>query len=270
MDEAAALAALQDSSPDGEVTPAPQTTTAQPEVNQAPTQTATPDAESFTQIDPTTLPPELQATYKSMLADYTRKTQDVAAVRKAFDGVEMDDYQAAREAYDFYQNLNSDADFAKDIYAQLGEALKPFQDNPNAEIVSDPDLDVDPTDAKLSELDARIKNFEEMQRFQAGAAELQRQEMALRSQHDNWKDSDFEAVYEIAQAYDGNLLQAGQRYDALKNAVIAEYLSSKADVNPALAPVTTGLNGSEPLSAPQDTREAHLRALEYMMQQDGQ
>ena len=265
MDEAAALAALEGSTPDGASAP-PAQTTAQPEVTQAPTQTATPDVESFTQIDPNTLPPELQATYKSMLADYTRKTQEVAPLRKAFEGIEMDDYAAAREAYEFYQNLNSDADFAKDIYAQLGKALEPFQDNPNAQVAPDPDLDVDPTDAKLSELDARIKSFEEMQRFQAGAAELQRQEMALRSQHDNWKDSDFEAVYEIAQAYDGNLLQAGQRYDALKNAVIAEYLSSKSDVNPALAPVTTGLNASEPLAAPKDTREAHIRAMEMFAQ----
>lgn len=264
MDEAAAIAALSESTYEGDATPA--ATTAQPEVTQAPTQTDTPAVESFTQIDPNTLPPELQATYKSMLADYTRKTQEVAPWRKTFEGLEVDDPKAVREAYEFYQNLNSDADFAKDIYGQLGEALKPFMDNPNAEVVSDPDIDVDPTDAKLAELDAKLKNFEEMQRFQAGAAELQRQEMALRSQHENWKDSDFEAVYEIAQAYDGNLLQAGARYDALKNSVIAEYLSSKADVNPALAPVTTGLNGSEPRTAPVDTREAHLRALEYFSQ----
>lgn len=268
MDEAAALAALSDSTPDGEVTPT--ATIAQPEVTQAPTQPATPDVESFTEIDPTTLTPNELATYKSMLADYTRKTQEVAPWRKAFDGLDIQDPQAAREAYEFYQNLNSDAEFAKDVYGQLGEALKDFIDKPNAEIVSDPDLDVDPTDAKLSELDARIKSFEEMQRFQAGAAELQRQEMAVRSQHNDWGDTDFEAVYEIAQAYDGNLLQAATRYDAMKNDVIARYLTSKADVNPALAPVTTGLNASEPLSAPVDTREAHIRAIEYMKQNMGQ
>lgn len=268
MDEAAAIAALAESTPDGDATPAQ--TTAQPEVTQAPTQTDTPAVESFTQIDPTTLPPELQATYKSMLADYTRKTQEVAPLRKAFEGIEMDDYAAAREAYEFYQNLNSDADFAKDIYAQLGKALEPFQDNPNAQIAPDPDLDVDPTDAKLSELDARIKSFEEMQRFQAGAAELQRQEMAVRSQHNDWGDTDFEAVYEIAQAYDGNLLQAATRYDAMKNDVIARYLTSKSDVNPALAPVTTGVNASEPLAAPANTKEAHIRAMEYYQQQMSQ
>lgn len=267
MDEAAALAALSDSTPDGEVTPT--ATIAQPEVNQVPT--ATPEVpESFTQIDPTTLPPELQATYKSMLADYTRKTQEVAPLRKAFEGIEMDDFQAAREAYEFYQNLNSDADFAKNIYGQLGEALKDYIDTPNAEVVSDPDLDADPHDAKVAELDARLKNFEEMQRFQAGAAELQRQEMAVRSQHNDWGDADFEAVYEIAQAYDGNLLQAATRYDAMKNQVISAYLTSKANVDPALAPVTTGLNASEPLAAPVDTREAHIRAIEYMKQNMGQ
>lgn len=265
MDEAAALAALQDSTPDGEVAPTPPT--AQPEVNQVPTETAE-VPESFTQIDPSTLPPELQATYKSMLADYTRKTQEVAPWRKTFEGVE--DPQAVRDAYEFYQNLNSDADFAKDIYAQLGEALKPFNEIPGVENALDPDIDIDPTDAKLSELDARIKSFEEMQRFQAGAAELQRQEMALRSQHNTWGDDDLEAVYEIAQAYEGNLLQAGQRYDAMKNQVIAAYLKDKAAVDPALAPVTTGLNASDPLTAPSNTDEAHKRALEYLRQNMGQ
>jgi hypothetical protein len=34
--------------------------------------------ESFTNIDPSTLPPELQGTYKSMQADYTRKRQEEA------------------------------------------------------------------------------------------------------------------------------------------------------------------------------------------------
>jgi len=38
--------------------------------------------ESFTDIDPSKLPPELQTHYKNMLADYTRKTQEIAPIRK--------------------------------------------------------------------------------------------------------------------------------------------------------------------------------------------
>lgn len=44
-----------------------------------------PAQDSFTDIDPETLPPELQAKYKSMLADYTKKTMGVAELRKKAD-----------------------------------------------------------------------------------------------------------------------------------------------------------------------------------------
>lgn len=41
------------------------------------------DSDTFTKIDPSTLPPELQPVYKSMQGDYTRKTQAVAEEKKA-------------------------------------------------------------------------------------------------------------------------------------------------------------------------------------------
>lgn len=41
--------------------------------------------ESFTKIDPKSLPPELQAIHKSMLKDYTQKTQEISEYRKKAD-----------------------------------------------------------------------------------------------------------------------------------------------------------------------------------------
>ena len=43
-----------------------------------------PDVESFTGFDPNNLPEDLQAVYKSMQADYTRKTQDLAKQREEY------------------------------------------------------------------------------------------------------------------------------------------------------------------------------------------
>lgn len=40
------------------------------------------EEESYTRIDPKTLPPELQTMHKSLLGDYTRKTQELARMRK--------------------------------------------------------------------------------------------------------------------------------------------------------------------------------------------
>jgi hypothetical protein len=43
------------------------------------------EEESYTRIDPKTLPPELQAMHKSLLRDYTKKTQSIAEQRREFE-----------------------------------------------------------------------------------------------------------------------------------------------------------------------------------------
>jgi hypothetical protein len=58
------------------------------EVGQAEADKQKDEVDSFTKINPETLPDELKGVYKSMLADYTRKTQAAAQVRskaEAFD-----------------------------------------------------------------------------------------------------------------------------------------------------------------------------------------
>lgn len=81
--------AVAEPAPSGQAAPATPGTPDQ--TGQAATQAqSAPAEESFTDIDPETLPPELKAKYKSMLSDYTKKTQSIADVRKkaeAFDQV---------------------------------------------------------------------------------------------------------------------------------------------------------------------------------------
>ena len=51
-------------------------------------------SDTFSKVNPDTLPPELQSIYKNMQADYTRKTQEIADVRekaKAFDELTADE-----------------------------------------------------------------------------------------------------------------------------------------------------------------------------------
>lgn len=256
MDEAEALSALENSDPG--------TTEAQPVEDRGTTEVS----DSFTNIDPQSLPPELKGLYNNMLTDYRAKTTEVAPWRKSFEGLDVDPDEA-RAMIDFYQSLNSDPEFAKDIYSQLGEALKPFLEdgtpNPTPTFDSNED-DSDPLAAKVSELEARLRQMDEMAKFNAGAAELQRQEMLLRSQHETWGDDDFEAVYHIATSFDGNLLEAGKQYEAMQNRIVANYLKSKAGVDASGGPVTTGANGAEPVAAPQDTTEAHKRAMEMLIQ----
>lgn len=76
----------------GQVATSPQGTPSQsgsatPQAQSAPT------TDTFSNIDPKTLPPELQDIYKNLQADYTKKTQSIAEVRKkaeSFDKLSQD------------------------------------------------------------------------------------------------------------------------------------------------------------------------------------
>lgn len=60
----------------------PQALPAETQTTEQPTSGSADSGASFTNIDPSKLPPELQPIYKSMQADYTRKTQETAEIRK--------------------------------------------------------------------------------------------------------------------------------------------------------------------------------------------
>lgn len=56
--------------------------TQESEAETQPSNEAETQEESYTRIDPKTLPPELQAMHKSLLRDYTKKTQSLAQMRR--------------------------------------------------------------------------------------------------------------------------------------------------------------------------------------------
>lgn len=60
--------------------------------------------ESFSNIDPKTLSPELQAVYKSLQADYSKKTQSIADVRKKADA--YDQVSKDKRFVDYWKGLN--------------------------------------------------------------------------------------------------------------------------------------------------------------------
>lgn len=85
-----------------------------------------PAEESFSSIDPKTLPPELQAIYKNLQADYTKKTMSIVDVRKkaeAYDAVSKD-----QRFVDYWKGLNQTqkADFKEqkaEAEKKLGEKI---------------------------------------------------------------------------------------------------------------------------------------------------
>ena len=81
-----------------------------------------PKDDSFTSVDPNTLPPELQATYKSLQADYTRKTQEAAPYRKFAEqtGMGIDDLQRVLAEYSQFSNVlqNNPAQIVQSLLQQ--------------------------------------------------------------------------------------------------------------------------------------------------------
>lgn len=100
---------------------APASTETQSQNGQAATQAqSAPATESFSSIDPATLSPELQAVYKSMQADYSKKTMSIADVRKkaeAYDAVSKD-----QRFIDYWKGLNREQ--KADYKEQKAEAEK--------------------------------------------------------------------------------------------------------------------------------------------------
>ena len=91
----------------------------------------------FTNIDPATLDPELQGIYKSMQADYTRKTQQIAEMKKDFDkkGTEFEGKLKNLGA------LEQEVNQWRNWYAYLQESGNPDNQDPG---VQDPNGNLNP------------------------------------------------------------------------------------------------------------------------------
>lgn len=85
-----------------------------------------PTEEQFSNIDPKTLPPELQAVYKNLQADYTKKTQSIAERSKKADS--YDQLSKDPRFADYWNGLNRQqkADFKEqkaEAEKRLGEKI---------------------------------------------------------------------------------------------------------------------------------------------------
>jgi hypothetical protein len=174
-------AAQQDmAAPQEGTTPPQPTPTEVPTPDQVPTEQppAQADVDSFMNVDPATLPPELQAQYRNMQADYTRKMQEVAPFRDLAQQYGVSAEEMA-QAVDFVGRIQSDPAYTQQVYTGLGEYLQQMgYREPQAapapmdnEFQDDLDLDpygASPTDAPTqsretgSQLEWRLAQVEQM------------------------------------------------------------------------------------------------------------
>ena len=193
------------------------------------------ESESFTKFDPNVLPEDLQMVYKSMQADYTRKTQEVAEIRRqmsAFSESGIDPNEAL-EATQFLKRLESDpaiaAEFANDISSRL-EQLGFGQQTP---------VDDTPNDVSYEGLPPSLASeLEEMRQFRAQILEqqqhaevmavLESQEEQIRIANPHYSDDDIDTIYSLAYATDGDLNAAAEQFNAIQQRLLGNYLQAKA------------------------------------------
>lgn len=247
---------------------------------------ATTEVDSFTGLDPSTIPPELQPYYKQMQADYTRKTQAIAPYRQLAEqsGLDVGGLTQAAELYSALQDPQQLVEF----YGELTTALE-AQGLTRAEAqvaatqhiveqqggaATEEGGYVDPEEARIRSLEQKLAGFEQSQAATAEAqrneqmqmrlvAEMNRQEMVVKESHPDWGQDDIDAVYELSAFYGGDLVTASNRYDEIVSARVTRILNGKgqAAADPALAPFTGAASTTRGLSFGSDLDAAHKAAL---------
>ena len=195
-----------------------------------------------------------EAAVKNFQADYTKSKQQLSEQASQFEG--LDDLEKARAAVEFYDGIQNDPEFALEVHGYLSKVFEDLgmtkQEADEAaavemtqpsEVATQPSFDDDPDaalKARQDQLEARLDRWEqeEQQRLQQQredelAAELLRQEMALRQSHDDLTEEDLDRIYDLAAARGGNLLEAHQQYESWKQDTISRYMETKQkDVPP--------------------------------------
>lgn len=202
---------------------------------------ATPVVET-PQIDLNSLDPNVRSYVETrereMQADYTRKTQEVAAQRKE-----------AEQALEFINALNTDPSFALQVHETLSQALQQQgysveqanaaanqQMQGNAD-----DLFVDPYMEKIQELENWKTAQEQRIREADAAARIESSIAAIRSDNPAYKDDDIKDILTMAFAYGGDVLQAANAYKTVTQRIVEGYVGQKESVPASLnQPSSTG------------------------------
>lgn len=225
------------------------------------------EPESFTGFDPSVLPEDMQAVYRSMQGDYTRKTQELSDLRRQYEsfsdaGVDAD---AALQAVGFLQELNTNPEFAMQVADQIRQTMG-TPDDSQSSFVETPD-NVDSYDnlppalsKELEEMRAFREEMVTMQAQQESLAELEAMENTIRTSNPHYSDDDIEAIYSLAYSTDGDLMAAQAAYAGIQQRLLGSYLQSKQ------APVGATPAPSAPSSVPgrnfSNLDDAHKAALE--------
>ena len=251
------------------------------------------DADSFMGEDfnPDLLPEELQPGFKQLQAAFTRKTQELAEQRKQFE--EFGDPEQVQQAVELFESLKN-PEYLQSFHQELGSVLQELGLSPaeaaevaqeitneqKAEPQLSPDLqqlvasdpELTPVAQKLSALEQELAGLkagaereraelEQERQVMAQTAEIEQMARAVAEAHPEYQDDDWQAIFDRAQAFDGNVLQAAQLYEADKDRIIQGYLATKPvphSVTPtAGAGTASDATEKEPMTMDEADQAAH-------------
>jgi hypothetical protein len=177
----------------------------------------------------------MQKVYKSMQADYTRKTQEISDLRRQYEsfseaGVDAD---SALQAVGFLEKLNNDSQFALEVAENIRQSLG-TPDVSQPVVAETPETSNESYDGLPPQL---AKELEEMRAFrdemlatqaqQETMAEIEAMENTIRTANPDYTDDDLEAVYSLAYAHNGDLLAAQHSYHQIQQRLLGSYLQAK-------------------------------------------
>jgi hypothetical protein len=179
-------------------------------------------------IDLSELSPEarlyIEARERELTADYTRKTQTLADQRRE-----------AEQALQFIEALNTDSQFAQQVYDTLGEyfgagpgeeeTFSPYDQDPYSLDESD-----DPYHRELQELKEWKNSFESQLQEARLEAQINNQLAQIRQANPSFTDNDISNILGFGFVTNGDLLAATDQYKAMQEQVLDQWILSKGSV----------------------------------------
>jgi len=220
-------------------------------------------SDSFTNINPNDLPPELQGMYKNMQADYTRKTQEIAPYRQ------LGDIDQVQQAIGFLDALANDPQTQYQLYSALNQHLGGIgliEEQGNANVptpgaeFTEPEYGLDDdeyTDPHIAELERRVQELDQWRNVQLQTQQqeqaysqigdyLSNQEQNIRQSNPAYKQEDMDAIYHLGHATQGDLFAAQKMYEEMKQRVMGSYLDQKGSVPAGVSPPSATGHGQQP------------------------
>lgn len=277
---------------------------AQPEATPAaPVVDTPPNLFEGTPVNPDQLPPELQPLAKQLQAAYTQKTQQLAEERRQFSA--LGSPEEVSQAVELYTRISDPTNWPQ-LHSDLSDLMQQYGLSPAEaaaeaatairEAAAEPvvpqvplgdleDPELGPLYKTLQEQQDAINSLraerqsELTQRMEAEKAErlqmaiegeVQRQHNAIIQANPRYGEGDMDAIYELSAFYQGNLLQAQQRYENLRAEWVGRYVDSKATAAsaqgvhpaPAGAPAATQRTEPQTVKEASDEIEEHFRQLQ--------